>query len=202
MPIKHQQDSYRTRGGVRHECWDDLCDESLGPLQTQAKTLVRDLLASGRRAFYETHDSYVRVFAGPAGSASKTERSRAASRWAKSQTRYRFIGDGDGEWEIRAGSQRIGGVPFDTLVEAHYWAHEHATGISPGSPNHQPDGTDSPGERAPTMAPNPNDPDDAWWEEERQSEAASAGRRGPTPYTPPRYDEVFVAGTAALDEAE
>jgi hypothetical protein len=50
--------------------------------------------------------------------------------------------------------------------------------------------------------PNPNDPDDAWWDEERQSEAASASRRGPTPYTPPRYDEVFAAGTAALDEVD
>lgn len=134
MPVKHQGDSYRTRRGVRYTCWTDLLDESIGPLNGQAKELVRDLKASGRHAFYETHDDgYIRVFTGPDGSLPSVERARAARKWLDSALGiYVVSGPDRGQWTVEVNRERS--RPFDTWTEAVFWAHERVTGIPHSKP--------------------------------------------------------------------
>lgn len=62
MPIKHQTDSFRTRGSVRYECDGDICDTSQGDLRKQAAQRVKDIRANGSRAFFEKQDGFYRVF--------------------------------------------------------------------------------------------------------------------------------------------
>lgn len=63
MPIKHQTESYRTRGGIRFMNEGDICE---GDVRAAAKAQVKAFRAAGRKAFYEVHpEGYARVFAQP-----------------------------------------------------------------------------------------------------------------------------------------
>jgi hypothetical protein len=64
MAIKHQQESYRTRKGVRFQCWED-CHGTIGgkSAKQEAKEVVALIRSEGIQAFYESHpDGYARVF--------------------------------------------------------------------------------------------------------------------------------------------
>ena len=63
MAFKHQDQSYRTRFGVRYECAEDICDTSKGDLQWQAHEKVRHFRLCGRQAFFEKQDGFYRIFA-------------------------------------------------------------------------------------------------------------------------------------------
>jgi hypothetical protein len=63
MPIKHQMDSYRTRGGVRYSCWEDVLEGEHHEQVRAARAMIADLRRLGIKAVYESHDDYVRVFA-------------------------------------------------------------------------------------------------------------------------------------------
>lgn len=61
MPVKHQSDSYRNRGGEHFTCWTDVLTADH---RAEARTTVRDMRAKGVRAFAEHVDDegYSRVF--------------------------------------------------------------------------------------------------------------------------------------------
>lgn len=58
MPIKHQTDSYRNRGGLRYICYNDEQNRGLALIATK---MLRE---EGWRAFFEQHQdgAYFRVF--------------------------------------------------------------------------------------------------------------------------------------------
>lgn len=66
MPIKHQSDSYRHRGGVRFECWGDMLEGEHAEQVQAAQEAIANFRTEGRRGFYESHKDddgeYVRVF--------------------------------------------------------------------------------------------------------------------------------------------
>jgi hypothetical protein len=61
MPIKHQDESYRNRGGERYVCWNDELSEHH---RSEAKKAVAEMRAENVRAFAEHNDDegYSRIF--------------------------------------------------------------------------------------------------------------------------------------------
>ena len=56
MPYKHQTESYRTRRGVRFECWGDSFSRD------SAHHEVRTLRGQGYGAFVERQNGFWRIF--------------------------------------------------------------------------------------------------------------------------------------------
>lgn len=63
MPFKHQENSFRTRNGIKFINDGDICDATFGALHIQAMARVTELREQGIKAFSERHpDGFYRVF--------------------------------------------------------------------------------------------------------------------------------------------